>query len=244
MKNPGIAALLLSLAALTPAFSATTAIDNASASDYSDGWQSGDNGGSGFGEWALNAGGGGGAYIGGTGQGASPSFGLFASSSDVGAFSTATRGFTGGALSAGQTFSIDLGNTGVDLGAPGQVGINLQDGGVTVFELKFIGGNTNWLLNDGGSDFSAGQGFAANTSLTFSFTYEGGSTYSYSFGSGSGSNFVASSTISGIDGFELYSSRQGGSENFGANNISIVPEPSITLLGSLGILGLLRRRRS
>jgi len=228
---------------LASASAATLAADNASDTDYSDGWSSADNGGSGFGSWTLNAGGGGGRYIGATGQGASPSFGLFSGGNNAGDFSTATRGFTGGALSTGQTFTIDLGNTGVDLGAPGQIGLNLQDGGVTVFALKFIGGGTNWLLNDGGSDFSAGQGFAADTSLSFSFTYEGGSSYSYEFGSGSGTSFIASNTISGIDGFELYSSRQGGGENFGSNNIAIVPEPTVALLGSLGVIGLLRRRR-
>lgn len=239
MKTPALLPALFALL-VVPAFGATLASDSAADSVYADGWDNGDNGGSGFGSWTLNAGGGGGDYIGGTGQG-NPSFGLFAGGTAAGDFSTATRSFTGGALTTGQTFSIDLGNTGVSAG--GQIGLNLQDGGVTVFELKFIGGGANWQLNDGGSDFSSGQGFAANTSLNFSFTYEGGSTYSYSFGSGSGTSFVASNTISGIDGFELYSSRQGSGENFGSNNMEIVPEPAIALLGSLGLLGLLRRRR-
>lgn len=243
MKKP-ICYSLAGLLTLGSLSAATLAFDSAADSAYSGGWDSGDNGGSGFGTWTLNSGGGGGDYIGATGQGASPSFGLFSGGNAAGDFATAKRSFTGGALTAGQSFSIDLGNTGIDLGAPGQVGLNLQAGGVTVFALKFVGGGSNWLLNDGGSDFSAGQGFAANTSLNFLFTYEGGSNYSYSFGSGSGSNFTASNTISGIDGFELYSSRQGGGENFGANNISIVPEPSIALLGGLGLLGLLQRRRA
>ncbi len=232
--------VFIALLTATSAHAATVATDSASDSAYGgDGWTTGDNGGSGFTAWTLNSTGNGGRYIGATGQG-DPSFGLFSGPSGT---STASRGFTGGALTVGQTFSIDLGHTsGVANG--NDIGLNLTDGGVTVFTLKFVGGDTAWKLWDGGVDFGAGQNYAPNTSLSFSFTYEGGNNYSYAFGTGSGSNFTASNNISGIDGFTLFNNNQGNNENFGANNISIIPEPSAALLGGLGMLALLRRRRA
>lgn len=240
MASSSLATLLVS-----PAFAANVASDNASNAAYSDGWQTNDNGGTGFGAWTLSTGGSGGHYIGTTGQG-TDSFGLFSGGNASGDFATATRSLTGGALTSGQSITIDLGNTGVDSTDPGEIGINLTDGGATVWTLQFIGGGTDWVINDGGSNFGSGQGFVSSSSITFTFTYEGGSNYSYTFGSGSGSNFTATNSISGIDGFELFSAQQGSGENFGANNISVVPEPSTyAMIGGVLVLAFafLRRQR-
>ena len=220
------------------AMAASVAIDMASNSDYGNGWQTGDNGGSGFGSWTLNSTGNGGTYVGTTGQG-NPSFGLFSGPAGT---ATASRLFTSGALGVGQTFSINLGHTN-NIAAGNDIGLLLTDGGSTVFTLKFVGGGTQWLLNDGGSDFGSGQSYVANTSIALSFTYEGSNKYSYTFGTGSGNNFTATNTISGIDGFTLFNNNQGNNENLGANNMSIIPEPSAALLGGVGMLALLRRRR-
>ena len=220
------------------AMAANVAIDNASNAPYGDGWQTGDNGGSGFGAWTLNATGNGGTYIGATGQ-ANPSFGLFSGPSGT---ATASRLFTGGALGVGQTFSINLGHT-TNIATGNDIGLLLTDGGSTVFTLKFVGGDTAWKLNDGGSDFGSGQLYDDNASIAFSFTYEGSNKYSYTFGTGSGTSFTATNDISGIDGFTLFNNNQGNGENLGANNMAIVPEPSAALLGAFGALALLRRRR-
>ncbi|MFM8365733.1 MAG: PEP-CTERM sorting domain-containing protein [Verrucomicrobiota bacterium] len=224
------------------ASAAANASDNGSNAAYSDGWTTGDNGGTGFGAWTLNTGGAGfaGSYVGATGQGAN-SFGLY-SGNDATAFSNALRPFTG-ALNSGQTFNVNLGHTAT---INGELGLQLRNSGTPVIVLKFVTGQTNWQLWDGGSDFSAGQAYIANSSLTFSFTYNGGSSYSYTFGTGSGNNYLATNTISNINEVFFYDNNQGPDQNFGFNNLSVVPEPSTYALLGLGTafgLWQLRRRK-
>jgi hypothetical protein len=229
------------------AFAATLANDNATNVAYSDGWITGDNGGVGFGPWAITANGSGsggfaGSYVGGTGLG-NPTFGIY-SGNNAAATVTAYRPFTGGGLTVGQSFNVDLGNTATIVG---QIGLTLMSGSTARWTLKFVGGGANWLLNDGGSDFSAGQAYAPNTPLSFSLTYGGGSTYSYSFGTGSGNNFTASADISNLDGVQFFSVDQGDNQNMGFNNLQVVPEPSTYALLALSAAGLgahlIRRRR-
>lgn len=169
--------------AVTSAFGASVAGDNSS--NYGGVWNSGDNLGFGFGAWTINNGDGG-HYIGSTGLGGS-TFGLFNT------FTTTTtdaiRPFAG-VLNAGDTFSINLGFS--TFAASGSVGINLRSGTNEVITL-FTNGSGDWMLNDGGSDFSAGAAALANSAYTFSLTYNGGSSYSFSLtGSVGGINFNSS----------------------------------------------------
>jgi hypothetical protein len=253
---------LLSLGVMAiGAFAANNASDNASNAVYSGG---GDfntlNGGSGFGPWAeanFNGAGGGfsGTYVGASGDG-NPSFGLFASATgDSGSTAdstvTMTRPFTGGALGAGQTFSISLGANSV---AKGSVGINFLNGAsATVFTLIGTAGTADWQLNDGTSNFDAGAAYAANTPVTFTFKFNGGSSYSFTLtGSAGGNNFTATNTISDIESVKLFDSGTGAGNNAGFNNLSIttaVPEPGtiISFLSGSSVLGafmFIRRRRA
>jgi hypothetical protein len=218
--------------------------DDGNPANNTNGWVTGDNGGSGFGAWTLSNTGSGGRFIGGTGDG-NPAFGLFSPTGSN--TSSATRSFTGGSLLAGQSFKLDLGATGVDTG--GVVGFNLLSGATPEFTFKFTGGQTFWQLNDGGSDFNTNIPFAVNGQITFSFTYDGGNNYDVLIKEGAttytGTGFTANNNISAIDGFKLFSNFQGNGQNIGFNDIT-VPEPSTWVAGGMALLSLLflRRRRA
>lgn len=245
MKN-SLVLIVATVAFSTGAFAANEASDNASTANYPGGtWNTGSNGGSGFGNWTLTstpAAGFSGSYIGGTALG-STTFGIY-SGNDAAATMLAYRPFTGGGLTNGQSFSVSLANTTT---INGQIGLSLMSGASARWTLKFIGGGTEWQLNDGGSDFGSGQAYAANTPLAFTFTYNGGSSYSYSFGTGSGNNYNASADITNLDGVQFFSVNQGADQNLGFNNISVVPEPSTYALLALSAVGfggyVVRRRR-
>jgi len=233
---------------VTAAVDSAPASDNASNSPYQPGnvWSSGSNGGSGFGGWSFNNTGSGGEYIGGTGETETPSFGVF--SADDTDFGSASRPFTG-ALGAGQTFSVDIGTTAIDTG--GNVGLNLLAGGTPEFTLKAVGGGTTWELNDGGTDFGIAFPLNINTKVHFAYTYDGGSNYQVSLTDGTNTFnsgvFMSTNPISGLDGVQFFSAQQGSNNNFGANNLAIVPEPAtILLVGPTMLAGLfyIRRRRS
>lgn len=249
MKKTIVVGAIIALVAVFQSSTLNAALlasDNASNPAYAGPtWSTFTNGGTGFGAWSFGTTGSGGRYIGTTGQGLN-SFGVFAGGGS-GNTSSADREFTG-ALTNGQTFSASVGHS-IGIASGGEVGINLLNGSAVVFTIKFVGGGTGWSQNNGGSDFGIAQSYVANTSLNFSFTLVNGATrtYNYTFGSASGTGFVGSvGDYTSITGFRMFSARQGSGENFGANNLSIVPEPtSIGLLGmsALGVFGIFRRRR-
>src|SRR5262245_2998532 len=131
-------------------FAATTAYDDAAQAAYSDGWQSGDNGGIGWGGgWTVNAGGfGTNSYLtgdsnangSGTGPGidmptaAGRSWGIRASNSPQ-SMGDATRPFNG-ALSVGHTLHIAMDHGTLAPGPnDGVVGLGIRNGLTNVFEL-------------------------------------------------------------------------------------------------------------
>jgi hypothetical protein len=129
------------------------ASDNASSAAYNDGWQVGDNGGSGFNAWTTinnqSGSGFGGGFLStnngnvniGTG-GNNAAWGVFGNSGGVG---QAIRPFPM-PLVVGQTFNIDMDNQSVDTG--GTVGFGLRNtNGNNLFEFFFVGGSSNYTVN-------------------------------------------------------------------------------------------------
>ena len=200
---------------ISPVYSQTynwNVLDKADDNAYSGNWDDGSNGGAGFSGWSFVSTGTGGRYIGSTAIG-DDSFGIYADGDSY----SATRPFEK-PLKSGDTFTVDIGHTST---IDGEIGLTLLDGSSGVITLKFVGGATYWQFNDGGSDFNIGQAYDDNIPLTFSFTYNGGSSYSFSFGSASGDDYTANSNISNIDGVNFYNNDQGAGQNFGFNNLAI-----------------------
>jgi hypothetical protein len=254
----GIASLIV------PAtFAASLASDNAG--NYTTEWaDSGTpNGGSGWGgAWTLSAGGiffgdstlNSGGASGGINSGNSRALGLQADSG--GGFTSSGVRLFNGALSIGQTFSIDFDN-GFIAGSPsGTVGLGLQNSaGNNRVEFFFVGGANNYTVQTG-SATDTGIGFTGN-GLHLDFVLTGADSMDVKVTplnpTGSTSTFsVTLGNSGGIDRIRLFDFQGGGGapndQNSVAyyNNLAIVPEPSTIVLVGLGLAGalVLRRRKA
>ena len=230
--------------------------DLASDSAYNgDGWTNGDDGGTPatFGPWTLTstaaqagrfigdsttlAPSNSGANINTSGE----SFGMFGHSSQT---SEAFRDFNGNTLGVGQTLSLNLavnfrnGNKGFDLR-------NSSD--VVIFNFN-IGGDNYVVNNATTGNGSIGSTYSSNTSFSLSFTQTSLSGGTWSITRSGGVTDSDSGTYTGVpENFKFYISSTTGNgaaeDNLYFNSLSVVPEPSAAVLGSLGALMLLRRRR-
>jgi hypothetical protein len=178
-------------------------------------------------------------------------WGLYANTSNTAAN---TYVFGGGALAVGQTVSITitLGN----IASGGTVGFGLQNSSsINRFESYYIGNHVSdtWKLNDaGGQENITGPNTSfANTSrsnskfATISFTQLGSNAFSLSFNGTPVTNSGLTITASDIDRIRIFNfnAGSGGASDQFFNSLSVVPEPSAALLGAIGALALLRRRR-
>ena len=244
------------------ALAANTATDNASSTAYDTGWAAGSNGGSGFQAWTFNLNSGttfrtndvaaSGSFIGDSTQNGrdsinssgSRAFGLYANVPNGSeAFVSAYRKFQGGALTVGQTFSIDYSQS----WNAGNRGINLLAGGSQVLNLGMGGGSD--ALSFGGNQIYAN---IFNEAIRFAFEVTSSSEIKITFtplNSTSLTTQTATAAITALpDEFQLYYS--GGATTNGSNsepffnNLSVVPEPSTPLLMGLGLAGLLALRKT
>ncbi len=184
-------------------------------------WNNYSNGGYGFNTWQFAAGGGGGSYLGGTGLGSS-TFGIYSGGSNPGDYFVARRDFEE-VMPVSSTFSLNLGYTSVATG--GEIGISLFSGTNFRLTFKFIGGSSQWVINDGGSDFGTGIPWSGNTPLNFHFTRREGNKYSLLIKQGmntfTAENYIASSGEMSVTRIEIFSSRQGSGENVGFDDLNL-----------------------
>lgn len=246
--------LIASLAMTTAAAQgAVVGADYASDTAYNGGWNNGTDGGTAttFGAWTLTStGGAAGRFIGDSTSLGSPgadintsgeSFGMFGHSGQT---SEAFRDFNGNTLSVGQTFTLDL-------------AVNFRNG-IKGFDLRNSSDAVIFNFNVASDDYvvqfaatgngSIGNSYSANTEFQLSFTQTSGSGGTWSIIRSGGISDSDSGTYSGVaENFKFYEAFTTGGgaaqDNLFINSLVVVPEPSAALLGGLGVLALLRRRR-
>ncbi|WP_425396196.1 PEP-CTERM sorting domain-containing protein [Aeoliella sp.] len=262
---------VLSMVAIANCAHAGMAYDSAAEPAYADGWDNGDNGGSGFGPWSLAFDGDATAlnpifgsdphFIDGVGVGPlgaalldDPSFGLTTDGS-LSASAEAARSFST-PLQVGDTFSVEIDGSALEGQARiGNIFELLGADGVPRYTLRTSLGSTNdhWILNGSDSAIEASDAFRVSVTLTGPDSYSG-SVSSLTTATGT---FSLNSPLSGtvgepIVGLRIATSGTGSSAN-GARELffdklsvsSRVPEPSTWLLGAAGmaLFGCYRRVR-
>jgi hypothetical protein len=259
------------LAAFAPATVSAQASDNAGNPPYADGWQTGDNGGTGFAPWMLSGPGNGnsangGFFIGNANTNGSPnnaagqptintggsnsgvSFGLYANSGQT---VTATRPFSS-SLNVFSTFSLGFDNGFIDAGS--STSFSLATPTTTRFTFTFIGGNSNYSINDSAGLTSTGLPGFSSSGFNTAFLLTGPDTYSFTLTRLSdNATFTRTGTLIGTGAIDRVivgnvSAGSGDTNNLFVNNLNIVnaPEPgSVALLGIgfAGIAGVYRRRK-
>lgn len=179
---------------LATAASASSAHDDASQSAYADGWDDGDNGGTGFGPWTLNFNGEAsqlnaiynsdphfidGVDVGplGANQLGAPAFGLTTSSqpSNTSATAEARRDFAE-AMQIGQTFRIDIDGSALEgVAEIGNVFELLGADGVPRYSLSTsLGSNSDqWRLNGSNTSIPAGDDLSVSVTLVGTDNFSG-----------------------------------------------------------------------
>lgn len=239
-----IAFLLLSTV-MVASFATASVIGTDSASNYTT-WASGDNLGSGFQSWRLWSSGSGGSFLGDSSLGLngntalntdSKAFGLWGNPSG-GNYMNAERLFDGGALTLGQSFSV-------------QLGVGFRNGNKG-FDFLDAASNSLYTFNVTGDQYinggvNLGWEYKADSIFTLSFTRTNTLSYALSITRNDGSNFLGSLNVASEGaGFKLFvgdTDQGSAANNLYANNLSIIPEPTTAaLFGFLG-LSLLAVRR-
>ncbi len=262
-----VAGFALCLPTVTAYARPIVASDNASDAVYNDGWQTGDDGGFGFGAWTLStSGGNAGFFIGssnGNGSNNGPgidtggeSFGLYANSNDNPS-ALASRPIDS-PLVVGSTLSFGYDNGFVDGGVAAQ--FRLADStGTARLTFQFVGGGNNYSVIDAGGTQNFGNGNGPNdlggfssAGLTGIFTLTGTDTYSLQMTRlESGQTATISGTLagtvgSGIGTLQAFTNARGGggTGDFFVNNFEIntpaavVPEPGTLALLMFGGVGV------
>ncbi len=230
--------------------------DNASATAYSDGWATGDNGfitGSGaFGAWTLTPsnpiGGFAGVFIGDSRNLASGltgadinssgvSFGMYANGNQPVQLD-ALRSFSS-PLSVGQTFSIDLAVNYRN----GIKGIDLRNDGTNATIFNFNVANDDYVVQNAATgNGSIGNSYSSNTAFNLSFTQTSATAGTWQITRSGGVSDSDTGTYTGLAAsFKLYVGNTGGGaeSDLYANNLSLSAVPETNQVIALALVSLL-----
>ena len=196
----------------TGASTATNAID--SSANYAGGWTNGSNGGTGFGAWTLNTTSNSGHFTGANG------FGFW--SHEGGNQAEAIRPFPA-PLATGQVFSVHMKN-GWIWESGGSVGIALRNGGTTIWELYFNGGNIFYNTPAGVTDIGW-----TDSGLDVVFTLTDTNAYSVEVHPLGGSARQYNGTFAGtIDNFRAWSDSNGTLDGQNSNRDYFIDDLRVT----------------
>jgi len=154
--------------------------------------------------------------------------------------------FLNGALNVGQTLSLDFDNGWVDGGG---VGLAIKDGsGANQFELLYLVGGPNYIINDSASSFDTGIGFTGDGfNVAFTLNDLAGN-YTVKIGDDvfAGRTLANANPVEQVRVFNFQAGGDSGSANHNlyVNNLQIIPEPSTAMLFMVaGLAGLAFFRR-
>lgn len=157
----------------------------------------------------------------------------------------ATTTFVGGALTIGQTVSINFEMRAVDPG--NEVGVSLLNGSGDSIKFAIFGGEpsgtypytgSGYYYTDAGSAYaSAGSmGYQYQSEFNIALTVTGAGTYSAVAGSDSWSGTFSGSLI----GMDVFNHGAGDASDVAFNDLMVVPEPStwaMLVIGSMAMFG-------
>ena len=236
-------------------------MDVSTNSPYTDGWQTSDNGGNGFGAWTINLGVNSAAFIAtSTGNGGGDTnldgdidvggtaWGLSANSGDT---ADAIRDFSV-ALQLGNMVHIEMDNGFISGG--GTVGFGLQNAGsgLNRLEVFFVGGGTNYIVQDNGGSQNTGIPFS-DEGFDVDFTLTGVDSYSITitpldlaFSASTINGTLSGTPGEDVDRVRVFNANAGagaGNDVF-YNNLQVIPEPftmALMAMASFVLFGAYRR---
>lgn len=185
---------------------------------------------------------------------ASNGWGLYANSNQVATASYATGDLTGaGGFPAFIQLGLDNGSFIFGDGLPGSgvVGIQFFDGATLAYEFRYVGGNTlggsgRWVYGDSSGFNQTSTVMFSTNGYNFRLNQTGTNTYAFSVNG----TQITTGTLAGgagyVDSVRVFNNNagSGNTANVVFNTLVYqVPEPSAALLGGLGLLAILRRRR-
>ncbi len=233
---------------------AATYTDSSADAAYGDGWQNGDNGGSGFQAWDITTTGTAGQFIASSGQGGidlgASSFGLYANT-EVGSNVDATRLFATG-LGTLTDFSITLGMNWDSNIADQYKGFEIFDGTQAIFGINM--GNSQAINYYGLSSGSWSTGYGVNP-FTVSIAYDADANTMTINGTDRETGLaVPQINLSGVTiapiGFKVYQNQMqmGDEAQLYFDDLSVsyetpIPEPATMSLLGLGALAMVLRRK-